>query len=162
MEHVVSSSSVFRTGALAVIALVTVGACRTERVEPTACVPGTVRDNWVDRRTPATAASDTTPAALSLTVTTPSDSLDRLPAGSTISLLIAGPNAAERPDTVRLLAAEVPDGPLWGGTDLRPGTYSASLTADGFAAGPHEFTLAPGERLQLEATLGRTCEASTK
>ena len=138
-------------------------ACRTERVEPkSACISGSPAESWTEQRTPAVGAADTARASLSLTLTAPLDSLDKLPTGAMISLLIAGPAGAERPDTVRLLGAEVPGGPLWSGNDLRPGTYSASLTTNGFAAGPKEFALAPGEQVRLEAGMGRTCDAPAK
>ena len=142
--------------------VVSSAACRAERVEPQSCVAGVVQDKWVERRTPASGAADTTRAALSMTLTSPIDSVDRLPSGTMISLVIAGPVGAERPDTVRLLTAEVAGGALWSGSDLRPGTYSASLTTDGFRAGPHEFVAGPGERVELDVTLARTCDPPGK
>jgi hypothetical protein len=143
-------------------ALILSSACRTERVDPQSCVAGIVQDKWVERRTPAPGAADTARAALSVTLTTPPDSIDRPPSGAMMSLLIAGPIGAERPDTVRLLTAEVPGGPLWSGNELRAGTYSASLTTDGFDAGAREFALAPGERLELQAAMARTCASQDK
>ena len=140
--------------------LISVG-CRAERVEPkAACTPGTVQDKWTERRTAATGVADTARASLSMTLVAPLDSLDRLPSGATISLVIAGPTGAERPDTVRMLTADVPGGPLWSGSDLRPGAYSASLTTDGFAAGPREFSIAAGEKVEIDVGMGRTCESS--
>lgn len=141
--------------------VVSSAACRTERIEPQSCVAGIVQDKWVERRTPAAGVADTVRAALSMTLTSRGDSLDRLPSGAMISLVIAGPAGAERPDTVRLLTA-VPGGPLWSGSDLRPGTYSATLTTDGFRAGPREFVAGPGERVELDVTMGRTCDPPGK
>ena len=152
-----------RIGLLMVSALaVSSAACRAERVEPTRCVPGVLQDKWSEQRTTAAGAADTTRASLSLTLTAPLDSLDGRASGAMISLLIAGPAGAERPDTVRLLTADVTGGPLWSGNDLRPGTYFASLTTDGLAAGPREFTLAPGERVELQAAMARPCPSPNK
>ena len=137
-------------------------ACRTERVEQQPCDPANVAGTWVERREPAASAADTAPASLSLSLTPPPDSVDRLPPQTMISLVISGPAEAARPDTVRLLAAEIPGGPLWSGGDLRAGTYSATLTTEGFAAGPRDFAIAPGERLQINVTMGRTCESSSQ
>ena len=139
--------------------LIAAAACRAERVVQQPCDRGAVMGKWAERREPPAGAADTTRASLSLTLTPPPDSIDRLPPRTMISLVIAGPAGAERPDTVRLLAAETPSGPLWSGNDLRPGTYSASLTTDGFAAGPREFAVAGGERLQIDVAMGRTCDA---
>src|SRR5688572_15550503 len=137
--------------------------CRTERRAPAdqPCVPA-AEGAWAERRAPVAGASDTTPASLSLALTPPADSGNRLPPGAMISMVIAGPAAAAVPDTVRLLVAEAPDGgPLWEGNAVRPGTYTASLTTEGFAAAPREFAVAAGERVQLQATLGRTCESGS-
>ena len=135
--------------------------CRTERIEPkAACTPGVVQDKWTERRAAATGVADTARGSLSMMLTTPIDSLDRVPSGATISLVIAGPTGAERPDTVRMVTADVPGGPLWSGSDLRPGAYSASLTTDGFAAGPREFSIAAGEKVEIDVGMGRICESS--
>ena len=155
-------ASVFRLPVGIACALAAIAACRAERVEPKSCVAGVVQDSWTEHRTPGAGPTDSTPASLSLTLTSPVDSTERLPSGAMISLVIAGPLGVERPDTVRLLAAEIPGGPLWSASDLKPGRYSASLTTDGFAAGPKEFTLTPGEQLRMEAVMGRTCDAPAK
>ena len=116
---------------------------------------------WVERRQPPAAApADSTFASLS--IATSRDSLARLPAGSVISLVIAGPAGSTPPDTVRLLTAEEPDGgPLWRGSELRPGEYTAQLTTPGYAAGPRTFRLNPGERAELEVRLHRTSTCDT-
>jgi hypothetical protein len=123
---------------------------------PDDCVPTPGTEIWVERRQPpAAGTSDTAYASLSIAMAR--DSVDRLPAGTMISLVIAGPSSATPPDTVRLLTAEDPTGlPLWRGDALRPGQYTAELTTSGFAAGPRTFTLAPGERAEVEVRVHRT------
>ena len=161
MERVVVWGRETRVACLVCSALLLSAGCRTERVEPKpSCTPGVVQDKWTERRTPASGVTDTARASLAVTLTAPLDSLDRWPSGAMISLVIAGPLGAERPDTVRLLTADVPGGPLWSGADLRPGNYAATLKADGFAAGPREFSMAPGEKVDLDVGMGRICESS--
>jgi hypothetical protein len=132
-------------------------ACRATPVPVTqSCTPTTTPEVWVERRFPrATPPKDTAlKGSLAVRLAHGTDSLDRLPPRSMISVLIAGPSTAERPDTVRLLTAEEPDGaPLWRGDQLRPGTYSASLTMQQYAAGPHPFVVAPGERIEMDVTM---------
>jgi len=133
-------------------------ACRAGAPEGAACTPTVTPEVWVERRFPATkTVEDTTRASLAVVLGQSADSLDRLPARSMISLLIAGPASAERPDTVRLMTAEEPERtPLWRGDQVRPGTYVASMTTQGYDAGPREFTIAPGERVEMEVTMHHT------
>lgn len=136
--------------------------CRPESRNET-CVPMPGTEIWVERRQSAAAGmSDTTHATLSIAMAP--DSVARLPQGTMISVVIAGPLSATPPDTVRLLTAEDPTGlPLWRGDALRPGQYTAELTTSGFAAGPRTFALAPGERAEVEVRLHPTtgCAADT-
>lgn len=108
---------------------------------------------WVERRFPPTVqVADTAFASLSLTVTR--DSTAPFPDGSMISVVIAGPAAAELPDTVRVLSAEQPSGrSLWRGDQLKAGQYTAQLSTAGYVAGPRLFSLAPGERVEMETRL---------
>jgi hypothetical protein len=135
-------------------------ACRATPVPVTqACTPTTTPEVWVERRFPrATPPKDTSmKASLAIRLAESADSLDRLPPRSMISVIIAGPAAAERPDTVRLITAEEPDrAPLWRGDQLRPGTYTANLTMQQYAAGPHRFVVAPGERIEMDVTMHHT------
>jgi len=130
-------------------------ACRETGVGA-ACPPSPGVEVWVERRFPATVElADTAFASLSLTITR--DSTVRLPTGSMISAVFAGPSAATVPDTVRVLSAELPSGTaLWRGDQLRPGEYTAQLRTTGYAAGPRSFSLAPGERVEMEARLHHT------
>ena len=130
-------------------------ACRAGAPEVASCTPTVTPEVWVERRFPATkTVADTSRASLAVALGQTTDSLDRLPARSMVSLLIAGPASAERPDTVRLLAAEDPERtPLWRGDQVRPGTYVASMRTQGYDAGPREFTIAPGERVEMEVTM---------
>lgn len=125
------------------------------------CVPEREAEAWVEHRAPpATAVSDTSFAELSIALAP--DSIRRIAPGGMISVLIAGPDGAAHPDTVRLLTTEEPDrAPLWRGGELRPGTYTAHLTTAGFEAGPRRLMLAPGERVAIETTMPRTggCES---
>ena len=131
--------------------------CRGAEAPPrtAACTPKVTPEVWVERHHPAArSVTDTTRASLSVGLGQSADSLDRLPAGVMISLLIAGPAAAERPDTVRLMTAKEPDpAPLWRGDQVRPGSYVASLTTQGYEAGPRTFTIAPGERVEVEVKM---------
>lgn len=131
-------------------------ACTASPVPETtaACTPDVTPEVWVERRFPAAAAKDsTTKASLAIRIA-PGDSAARLPPRSMISVLIAGPSAAQMPDTVRLITAEEPDGaPLWRGDQVRPGTYMASLTMQSYSAGPHELVIAPGERIELDVRM---------
>jgi len=152
-------------GVLGVIGSVTV-ACRNSTPEVAACTPTVTPEVWVERRFPAPgrAASDTTLASVSLGIAQSVDSLGRIPPGSMISLLIAGPVAAERPDTVRLISAEAPNRvPLWRGDRVRAGVYVARLTTQGYEAGPRQFHVAPGERVEIDVNLHHTsgCAATT-
>ena len=130
-------------------------ACRAGAPEVSSCTPTVTPEVWVERRFPvAKTVSDTTRASLSVGLGQSADSLGRLPPRSMISLLIAGPASAERPDTVRLISAEEPERkPLWRGDQVRPGTYVASLTTQGYNAGPREFAIAPGERVEMEVKM---------
>lgn len=134
-------------------------ACR-ESTLGTTCLPEGGVEVWVERRFPPTVQlADTAFASLSLSIAR--DSLRRVPTGAMISVIIAGPASAPLPDTVRVLSAELPSGQsLWRGDQLRSGRYTAMLTTTGYAAGPHAFSLAPGERVEVEARLHRaaTCE----
>jgi hypothetical protein len=117
---------------------------------------------WVERRYPPTVQlADTAFGSLSITVSR--DTLARLPDGSMISVVIAGPASADLPDTVRVLSAELPSGEaLWRGDQLRPGQYTAELTTQGHAAGPRTFSIAPGERVEVEARLRQSgCDPDT-
>ena len=149
----------------AIVGAVSLG-CRATPVPTTqACTPTTTPEVWVERRFPrATPPRDTTLKASLAVRLAQGDSLTRLPPRSMISVLIAGPSTAERPDTVRLITAEEPDGaPLWRGDQLRPGTYDASLTMQQYAAGPHRFIVGPGERIEMDVTMHHTtaCPAPT-
>ena len=121
-----------------------------------ACPPSPGVEVWVERRFPPTVElADTAFASLSLTITR--DSTVHLPAGAMISAVLAGPAAATLPDTVRVLAAELPSGTaLWRGDQLRAGEYTAELRTTGYAAGPRSFALAPGERVEIVARLHHT------
>jgi len=141
-------------------------ACRATPVPQTqACTPTVTPEVWVERRFAPTKPARDTSAKGSLAVRlAQTDSLERFPPRSMISVLIAGPAAAERPDTVRLITAEEPDrAPLWRGDQLRPGTYFASLTMQDYAAGPHQFVVAPGERIEMEVRMHHTsaCPATS-
>jgi hypothetical protein len=140
-----------------VAALACIGAACTASPVPektAACVPTVTPEVWVERRFPAMAMKDTSAKGSLAVRLAPGDSIDRLPPRSMIAVLIAGPAAAERPDTVRLITAEDPDrAPLWRGDQLRPGRYSASLTMERYAAGPHEFAIAPGERMEIDVKM---------
>ena len=130
-------------------------ACR--ETEPTVeCQPSPGAEVWVERRfPPMVPLADTAFASLSLSIAR--DSTARLPAGATISAVIAGPSTAPVPDTVRVLSAELPAGAaLWRGDQLRAGEYTAELRSAGYAAGPRAFSLAPGERVEIEARLRQT------
>ena len=131
-------------------------ACRgTEAPRTAACTPTVTPEVWVERHFPASrTVTDTARASLAVGLGQSADSLDRLPPGVMVSLLIAGPATAERPDTVRLITAEQPDrAPLWRGDQVRPGSYVASLTTQGYDAGPRSFTIAPGERVEMEVKM---------
>lgn len=148
-----------------IVALACTGAACTASPVPektVACVPTVTPEVWVERRLPVPAVKDTgAKASLALRLA-PGDSIDGLPPRSMIAVLIAGPAAAERPDTVRLITAEDPDrAPLWRGDQLRPGRYAASLTMERYAAGPHEFVVAPGERMEMDVKMhhATTCPA---
>ena len=121
-----------------------------------ACPPSYRVEVWVERRFPPTVPlADTAFASISLTITR--DSTVRLPTGAMISAVLAGPAAATLPDTVRVLSAELPSGTaLWRGDQLRPGEYTAQLRTTGYAAGSRSFSLAPGERVEIEARLYHT------
>ena len=120
------------------------------------CLPDRGVEAWVERRFPPTVElADTAFASLSLSIAR--DSAAALPAGAMISVIIAGPSSAPLPDTVRVLASGRALGSSLGrGDQLRPGEYTASLSATGRAAGPRSFSLAPGERVQVEAQLHQT------
>jgi hypothetical protein len=130
-------------------------ACRQEQ-RPTECLPERGVEAWVERRFPSTVElADTAFASLSLSIAR--DSANALQAGSMISVIIAGPSSAAFPDTVRVLASERTLGSsLWRGDQLRAGAYTASLSAPGQGAGPRSFSLAPGERVEVEARLRQT------
>ena len=130
-------------------------ACR-ETGPAVACEPSPGVEVWVERRFPPTVQlADTAFASLSLSI--PRDSTARLPAGAMMSAVIAGPSTAALPDTVRVLSAELPSGAaLWRGDQLRAGEYTAELRSAGYAAGPRAFSLAPGERVEIEARLRHT------
>ena len=130
-------------------------ACR-EAGPAGACQPSAGVEVWVERRFPSTVElADTAFASLSLSIAR--DSTARLPAGATISAVIAGPSTAPLPDTVRVLSAELPSrAALWRGDQLRPGEYTAHLRTAGYTAGPRAFSLAPGERVEIEARLRHT------
>ena len=140
-------------GVVATLASATL-ACRNSAPEKASCTPTVTPEVWVERRFPAPSGTrDTTRASLSIGIAG-SDSVDRLPPRSMISVVIAGPVAAERPDTVRLITAEQPNrAPLWRGDQVRPGTYVASLTTKGYDAGPREFPVSPGERVEVDVKL---------
>jgi hypothetical protein len=114
---------------------------------------------WVERRFPPTVqVADTAFASLSIAILR--DSIAGRES-SMVSVLIAGPTKAVQPDTVRVLSAELPSGgALWRGDQLRAGDYVAHLTAAGYAAGPRVLSLAPGERVEVEAALRQSasCE----
>jgi hypothetical protein len=137
-------------------------ACR-QPMRDAACVPERGVELWVERRFPPTVeVADTAFASLSIAIAR--DSTARLPEGSVISVVIAGPSGAPLPDTVRVLSAELPPGgSLWRGDQLRPGQYTAQLTTTGYAAGPRTFSLAGGERVEVEARLHQSssCEAGS-
>ena len=130
-------------------------ACR-ETEPAVACQPSPGVEVWVERRFPPTVdLADTAFASLSLSIAR--DSTPRLPAGATISAVIAGPSSAPLPDTVRVISAELPSGAaLWRGDQLRAGEYTAELRSADYAAGPRAFSLAPGERVEIEARLRQT------
>jgi len=121
-----------------------------------ACAPPLGSEVWVERRFPPTVElADTAFASLSLSIAR--DSSARLPAGAMISAVIAGPSDAQLPDTVRVLSADIHSGAtLWRGDQLRPGEYTAQLRTAGHAAGPRAFSLAPGERVEIETRLHHT------
>ena len=127
------------------------------------CVPEHGVEVWVERRFPPTVElADTAFASLSVSIAL--DSTSPLPAGSMISVIIAGPSTAPTPDTVRVLASERTVGAsLWRGDQLRAGVYTAALSATGHAAGPRSFSLAPGERVEVEARLRQstTCDSDS-
>lgn len=127
-------------------------ACRPP-IRDNGCGPERGVEVWVERRYPPTVQlADTAFGSLSIAVSR--DTLARLPEGSMISVIIAGPVATEQPDTVRVLSAEVPSGvALWRGDQVRPGQYTAELTTQGYAAGPRTFSIAAGERVEVEARL---------
>jgi len=130
-------------------------ACGAGAPEVASCTPTATPEVWVERRFPTTkTVADTTRASLAIALGQSADSVGRLPARSMISVLIAGPTSAERPDTVRLITAEGSERtPLWRGDQVRPGTYVASMTTQGYDAGPREFTIAPGERVEVEVQM---------
>ena len=134
-------------------------ACR-QAFRDAPCLPDRGVEVWVERRFPPTVeVADTAFASLSIAIAR--DSTARLPEGTTLSVVIAGPVAAAVPDTVRVLSAEVPPGRwLWRGDQLRAGQYTAHLTTTGYAAGPRTFSLGRGERVEIEARLHQstTCE----
>ena len=147
---------------LALVAAVAGLACR-EPSQTDSCLPDRGTEVWVERRFPPTVQlADTAFASLSLSIDR--DSIAHLPTGSMISVVIAGPGAAKLPDTVRVLTAkQAPGSALWRGDQLRPGEYTARLSTAGYAAGPRTFSLAPGERVEVEARPHHTstCEQDT-
>ena len=122
----------------------------------TACPVSSGGEVWIERRFPPTVElADTAFASLSLSIT--QDSSARLPAGTMISAVIAGPSDAQLPDTVRVLSKEMHLGAaLWRGDQLRPGEYTAQLRAADYSAGPRAFSLVPGERVEIEIRLQHT------
>jgi hypothetical protein len=130
-------------------------ACR-ETSLAAACLPSPGVEVWVERRFPPTVElADTAFASLSLSIAR--DSTARLPDGAVLSAVIAGPSTAPLPDTVRILSTEPPSGAaLWRGDQLRAGEYTAQLRTAGYSAGPRAFSLAPGERVEIEARLHHT------
>ncbi|HEX6051294.1 MAG TPA: hypothetical protein VFZ21_18565 [Gemmatimonadaceae bacterium] len=137
-------------------------ACRPP-LRDSGCVPERGVEVWVERRFPPTVQlADTAFGSLSIAVSR--DSLAQRAEGSMISVVIAGPAAAELPDTVRVLSAELPSGgALWRGDQLRPGQYTAELSTQGYAAGPRTFSIAAGERVEVEARLRQraSCDPDT-
>lgn len=161
---VLAAAAQVRSSITALFAFATaVGTVACREVAPGACLPERGVEVWVERRFPPTVQlADTVFASLSIAITP--DSLRRLPTGSMISVIIAGPASAPLPDTVRVLSAELPFGQaLWRGDQLRSGQYTAEMTTTGYGAGPHAFSLAPGERVEVEARLhhSATCEPDT-
>ena len=136
-----------------VITIAVVATACQQAQRPGECLPERGVEAWVERRFPPTVElADTAFASLSLSIAR--DSTASLPTGSMISVIIAGPASATHPDTVRVLAAERTLGSsLWRGDQLRAGAYTAALSANGYVAGPRSFSLAPGERVEVEARL---------